>query len=269
MFADGANPNWCSTSSRSTTPSRSLTAVLTFRSGVLACDPSITIIANVGVRRRCFVCVAQPHVRKRTHHVRQAGGVPLPNAKKVLVFGAAGSGSSTIAKAIAHLYGHHWIEVDEALFMPTDPPFSVRRSLDEVAPDRLRLVVERRIGRRLRLDRRLGRRTEARFRSRHFRPRRRRGPHRVGSCTAKPSASAPASSKAATCIASISRSSIGSAPTRAAAPTSAVLRSIAIGSRTSRRRSSRLSEDHPDGRDHDAIAAIFGRSGRPNVRIVI
>lgn len=56
----------------------------------------------------------------------------MPKAKKVLVFGAAGSGSSTIAKAIAHEYGHHWIEVDEALFMPTDPPFSVRRSLDEV-----------------------------------------------------------------------------------------------------------------------------------------
>lgn len=53
-------------------------------------------------------------------------------AHKVLIFGAAGSGSSTIAKAIAHEYGHHWIEVDEALFMPTDPPFSVRRSLDEV-----------------------------------------------------------------------------------------------------------------------------------------
>jgi gluconate kinase len=56
----------------------------------------------------------------------------LLKARKVLIFGAAGSGSSTIAKAIAHEYGHHWIEVDEALFMPTDPPFSVRRSLDEV-----------------------------------------------------------------------------------------------------------------------------------------
>jgi gluconate kinase len=56
----------------------------------------------------------------------------LLKANKVLIFGAAGSGSSTIAKTIAHEYGHHWIEVDEALFMPTDPPFSVRRSLDEV-----------------------------------------------------------------------------------------------------------------------------------------
>lgn len=56
----------------------------------------------------------------------------MERAKKVLVFGAAGSGSSTIAKAIAHHYGHHLIEVDEALFMPTDPPFSVRRSLEEV-----------------------------------------------------------------------------------------------------------------------------------------
>ena len=52
-------------------------------------------------------------------------------ARTILIFGAAGSGSTTVARAIACHYGYHHIEVDEALFEPSDPPFLVRRSETE------------------------------------------------------------------------------------------------------------------------------------------
>jgi adenylate kinase family enzyme len=54
--------------------------------------------------------------------------IGLNPVRTILVFGAAGSGSTTVARAIACQYGFHHIEVDEALFEPSDPPFLVRRS---------------------------------------------------------------------------------------------------------------------------------------------
>jgi adenylate kinase family enzyme len=54
--------------------------------------------------------------------------IGLNPPRTILIFGAAGSGSTTVARAIACQYGYHHIEVDEALFEPSDPPFLVRRT---------------------------------------------------------------------------------------------------------------------------------------------
>ena len=55
------------------------------------------------------------------------------NYKIIHVFGASGSGTSTLAKAICDKTGFHMMEVDSYFWLPTDPPFTVRRSSDESA----------------------------------------------------------------------------------------------------------------------------------------
>jgi hypothetical protein len=50
---------------------------------------------------------------------------------RVLVTGAAGSGSSTLAQALADKVGAAWLEADDFLWLPTPPPYSQLRSPDE------------------------------------------------------------------------------------------------------------------------------------------
>ena len=52
------------------------------------------------------------------------------NIKRILIFGAAGSGSTTLAEALKP-YGYAHVEVDEAIFELTDPPFLKRRTEQE------------------------------------------------------------------------------------------------------------------------------------------
>jgi adenylate kinase family enzyme len=46
------------------------------------------------------------------------------------IFGSSGSGSTTLAKAIAKTFNYLHVDVDDALWEPTDPPFTIRRSDD-------------------------------------------------------------------------------------------------------------------------------------------
>ncbi len=43
------------------------------------------------------------------------------------IFGASGSGATTLAKAVRTRFGYRFIDVDDAMWEPTDPPFTVRR----------------------------------------------------------------------------------------------------------------------------------------------
>jgi adenylate kinase family enzyme len=43
------------------------------------------------------------------------------------IFGASGSGATTLARAVGARYGYRFIDVDDAMWEPTDPPFTVRR----------------------------------------------------------------------------------------------------------------------------------------------
>jgi adenylate kinase family enzyme len=47
--------------------------------------------------------------------------VPVPD--KIHVFGASGSGTTTLAAAIAARFGHRHLDVDDFFWEPTDPPF--------------------------------------------------------------------------------------------------------------------------------------------------
>jgi len=44
------------------------------------------------------------------------------------IFGSSGSGSTTLARAISEKYGFHHIDTDDALWLPTDPPFTAKRT---------------------------------------------------------------------------------------------------------------------------------------------
>ena len=47
------------------------------------------------------------------------------------IFGASGSGTSTLAKALCERTGFTQIESDDCLWLPTDPPFTTKRSPEE------------------------------------------------------------------------------------------------------------------------------------------
>jgi len=55
------------------------------------------------------------------------------------IFGASGSGATTLAKAVRTRFGYRFIDVDDAMWEPTDPPFTVRRPDAEI---RRRIAVE-------------------------------------------------------------------------------------------------------------------------------
>ncbi len=67
--------------------------------------------------------------------VRQSG---RPDLEKNVVhlFGASGSGTSTLGRAISEKTGWFFMDTDDYFWAPADPPFTVRRA----APERLKLM---------------------------------------------------------------------------------------------------------------------------------
>lgn len=60
-------------------------------------------------------------------------------AKNVIhIFGASGSGTSTLGKKISELWGYTWLDTDDYFWMPTNPPFTTQREKAE----RIRLMKE-------------------------------------------------------------------------------------------------------------------------------
>lgn len=60
-------------------------------------------------------------------------------AKNVIyIFGAAGSGTSTLGKELSEQLGYKWMDTDDYFWMPTNPPFSTQREKSE----RVRLMRE-------------------------------------------------------------------------------------------------------------------------------
>jgi len=55
----------------------------------------------------------------------------MKEIKTILIFGASGSGSTTLAKAIEKNYGYHFIDTDDALWEKTDPPFTVQKKPED------------------------------------------------------------------------------------------------------------------------------------------
>ncbi|HLX37470.1 MAG TPA: hypothetical protein VKR29_06690, partial [Candidatus Binataceae bacterium] len=53
--------------------------------------------------------------------------MPLPD--RIHIFGASGSGTSTLGVAIADRFGHTHLDSDRFFWMPTDPPFTTPREI--------------------------------------------------------------------------------------------------------------------------------------------
>lgn len=49
----------------------------------------------------------------------------------VHIFGGAGSGTSTLGRAVAAEYGCFFMDTDDYFWMPTDPPFREKRPREE------------------------------------------------------------------------------------------------------------------------------------------
>jgi adenylate kinase family enzyme len=49
----------------------------------------------------------------------------LPN--RIHIFGASGSGTSSLASALAAEHGHHHLDTDDFYWLPTDPPYEQAR----------------------------------------------------------------------------------------------------------------------------------------------
>lgn len=47
--------------------------------------------------------------------------------KRILIFGAAGSGTTTFASAVSAKHGHRHFDTDEFYWFPTDPPYQQAR----------------------------------------------------------------------------------------------------------------------------------------------
>ena len=45
-------------------------------------------------------------------------------SRRIHVLGASGSGTSSLAAAIARRHGHRHLDTDDFFWMPTDPPYS-------------------------------------------------------------------------------------------------------------------------------------------------
>lgn len=60
-------------------------------------------------------------------------------AKNVIhIFGASGSGTSTLGKKTSELWGYTWLDTDDYFWLPTNPPFTTKREVKE----RVRLMKE-------------------------------------------------------------------------------------------------------------------------------
>lgn len=44
------------------------------------------------------------------------------------IFGASGSGTTTLAKAIYETFGHTHLDTDDYFWVPTDPPYTTKRT---------------------------------------------------------------------------------------------------------------------------------------------
>jgi hypothetical protein len=52
-------------------------------------------------------------------------------SRRIHIFGASGSGTSSLAAAVAQRHGHRHLDTDDFYWMPTDPPFQQVRPRDE------------------------------------------------------------------------------------------------------------------------------------------
>jgi adenylate kinase family enzyme len=68
------------------------------------------------------------------------GVIILEKVRTIHIFGASGSGSTTLARAIADRFGYHHIDTDDALWVETDPPFTVKRT-----PEECKALIERQL----------------------------------------------------------------------------------------------------------------------------
>lgn len=57
-------------------------------------------------------------------------------SKVIHIYGASGSGTTTLGKAISNQFGHFHMDTDDYFWLPTDPMFTQKRSIDE----RIRLM---------------------------------------------------------------------------------------------------------------------------------
>ncbi len=62
--------------------------------------------------------------------LRQTGGI-MDKTRIIHIFGSSGSGSTTLARALSEKYGFHLIDIDDAIWEKTDPPFTLRKPEDE------------------------------------------------------------------------------------------------------------------------------------------
>ena len=56
----------------------------------------------------------------------------------VHIFGASGSGTSTLGKQLSEVTGYVWMDTDDYYWLPSDPPYTDKRKISE----RLRLMKE-------------------------------------------------------------------------------------------------------------------------------
>jgi lysophospholipase L1-like esterase len=56
--------------------------------------------------------------------------------KRIHIFGASGSGTTTLASALSKKHGHHHFDADDFYWLPTDPPYQQKRT----PSDRQRLL---------------------------------------------------------------------------------------------------------------------------------
>tara|TARA_R110002020_G_scaffold24826_2_gene81131 strand:- start:6143 stop:6700 length:558 start_codon:yes stop_codon:yes gene_type:complete len=63
----------------------------------------------------------------------------MTGGHKIYITGASCSGVSTLGAALSGRFGMQQIDVDDVYWMPTDPPFSVKRQPE----DRVKLIAER------------------------------------------------------------------------------------------------------------------------------
>lgn len=51
--------------------------------------------------------------------------------KRIYILGAAGAGVSTLGHELAHLLDAPWFDVDDYYWAPTDPPFQIKRDIND------------------------------------------------------------------------------------------------------------------------------------------
>lgn len=63
--------------------------------------------------------------------VRSHAGGPTD---RIHIFGASGSGTSTLGRAVAARLGYAFLDADDFYWLPTDPPFREKRDVADLAP---------------------------------------------------------------------------------------------------------------------------------------